>query len=209
MPRVTPDQYLAMERAATTRHELVDGVVHAMAGESGQHADISANLLALLVLHLKGTDCRARTKDTKVRSGFGRPTDDGSVLGMFSYPDIVVICGEPMHHDRLKDVVINPAVIVEVLSPSAEGFDRGKKFARYQGNETLRDYVLVSQDEPEVEIFTRNDAGWQYRRFAGLDQVMKAPSIEFEARLGDIYDRVSFGVLNEPAAEMEPDTRNS
>ena len=112
-PYYTIEQYLKIEREADERSEYIDGEIYAMAGESGAHADISMNLAGILQNQLRGTPCRARTKDTKVRSGalkehFGR--------GMISYPDLVVICGEPAYHDRHKDVVLNPAVIIEVLS---------------------------------------------------------------------------------------------
>lgn len=123
------DEYLETERKADERSELIDGEIYAMAGESGKHGDISANFLGLLIAALRGSECRARTKDAKVKSGalkerFGR--------GMISYPDLVVICGEPEYHDKFKDVVLNPAVIIEVLSDATEEFDRGVKFMRYR-----------------------------------------------------------------------------
>jgi Uma2 family endonuclease len=152
-PYYTVEQYLAWEREADERNEFIDGEIYGMAGESGAHADISMNLAVLLGNQLKGTDCRARTKDTKVRSGalaehFGK--------GMISYPDMVVICGEPEYHDSHKDVVLNPKVVLEVLSESAEEFDRGIKFMRYRNfNPTLTDYILISQTEAHVEHYIR------------------------------------------------------
>jgi Uma2 family endonuclease len=118
--------------------------------------------------------------------------------GMFSYPDIVVICGEPEYHDAFQDIVINPTTIVEVLSPATEAFDRGEKFTRFQTwNPTLREYVLVSQDQPAVEVFTRQaDGKWEYVRYAGLDATVVLPTIRCTLNLVDVYDRVKF-----PAAE--------
>src|SRR5262245_24970651 len=157
----TIDQYLKIERASEERHEYVDGEIYAMAGESGEHGDISVNVVVSLGSQLRGTSCRARTKDTKVCSG---PIlrSGSSTRGIFSYPDVVVVCGEPEYHDAYKDVILNPTAIVEVLSTSTEAFDRGEKFTRYQTwNPTLTDYLLVSQDQPQVEHFHRQaDGSW-------------------------------------------------
>ena len=187
----TLEQYLKIEREADERSEFVDGEIYGMAGESGKHGDISMNLAALLGTQLRGTNCRGRTKDTKVRSGslkeqFGR--------GMISYPDLVVICGEPEYHDKHKDIVLNPAVIIEVLSDSTAEFDRGTKFMRYRSfNPTLTDYILVSQDEAHVEHYIRqaND-DWVLREYYGTDKSFRIDSIECLLNLADIYDRVEF-----------------
>ncbi len=192
-PLYTVDQYLAFERTAETRHEYLDGEIYAMAGESGPHADISANLVATLVVQLKGSPCRARTKDTKVRSGPILRSGQ-STRGLFSYPDVVVVCGEPEYHDAYKDVILNPTAIIEVLSPTTEAYDRGEKFTRYQEwNPTLTDYLLVSQDRPQVEHFSRQaDGGWSYRRHTGLDAEVAIPAIRSTLKLADVYDRVKF-----------------
>jgi Uma2 family endonuclease len=192
--RYTVDQYLAIERASEDRYLYLDGEIYAMAGESGIHGDISVNVLLSLGNQLKGTDCRARTKDTKVRSGPAEPRGPRDIKGMFSYPDVVVICGEPEYHDAHRDVVLNPTAVTEVLSESTEAFDRGEKFTRLQQwNPSLQDYVLVSQDKPQVEIFSRqSDGGWSYHLYAGLDAVVPIPSIKCLLRLADVYDRVTF-----------------
>src|ERR1700682_4990288 len=169
-PIFTVDEYLAIERFTEERHEFLDGQIYAMAGESGEHGDISANLVGTLVNQLKGTPCRVRAKDTKVRSG-PTPRLVGSTSGLYSYPDIVVFCGEPEYHDTYEDVILNPTVIVEVLSPTTEAFDRGEKFARFKTwNLTLQDYLLVSQDQPQIEHFGRQfDGGWSNHRHTGLE----------------------------------------
>ena len=187
----TLEQYLKIEREADERSEFIDGEIYGMAGESGKHGDISMNLAALLGTQLRGTNCRGRTKDTKVRSGsvkeqFGR--------GMISYPDLVVICGEPEYHDKHKDIVLNPVVIVEVLSESTAEFDRGTKFIRYRNfNPTLTDYILVSQDEAHIEHYIRqvND-DWVLREYYGTDKSFRIDSIKCSLNLADIYDRVEF-----------------
>jgi Uma2 family endonuclease len=188
----TVDEYLERERAATERHEYLDSHILAMAGTGPEHGDISLNLAGLFYLQLKGTSCRARTKDTKVRSG-PTPLPGHGSRGLFSYPDVVIVCGEPEYHDAHQDVVVNPAVIVEVLSPTTEAFDRGAKFTRYQTwNPTLTDYVLVSQDQPKVEHYRRQaDGGWSYHRHAGLGTAFTIPSIRCTLTLADVYDRVT------------------
>lgn len=187
------EEYLALERAADERYEYLDGSIYAMAGESGEHGDICTNLGGILYSQLKGSQCRARSKDTKVHSG-PRPKDSRSVQGFFSYPDLVVICGEPQYHDEHTDVILNPAVIIEVLSESTERFDRGEKFHRYQiWNPTLTDYLLVSQTAPIIEHYSRqSDGNWSYKIYEGLDRRFIIESIGCELRLADVYDRISF-----------------
>ena len=191
-PLYSIDEYLAIERASEDRHEYLDGTIFAMAGESGEHADISANLVVVIGSQLRNTDCRARTKDTKVRSG-PAPRGLRPTKGLFSYPDLVVICGEPMYHDEHRDVILNPKVIIEVLSESTEAFDRGEKFQRYQvWNPSLTDYLLVSQARPLIEHYARQASGWSYQFHAGLQQSVVIESIRCELRLANIYERVAF-----------------
>lgn len=194
LSRYTVEKYLELDRDGEERYEFVDGQVFLMAGESGRHGDISVNLTTEIGFQLKGKNCRARAKDTKIKSGGFAETKGNSTKGMFSYPDLVVICGEPEYHDKFTDIVLNPKVIVEVLSDSTEVFDRNNKFTRYRMfNPTLTDYVLVSQDKPMVEHFVRqDDDGWKLYIFIGLDKNFKIESIECELKLADIYDRVEF-----------------
>jgi len=190
-PYFSLEEYLKYEREAEERSELIDGDIYLMAGESGAHADISTNLTVSLGVQLRGKNCRARMKDTKVKSGafkekFGK--------GMISYPDLVVICGEPEYHDQFKDIVLNPAVIIEVLSESTADFDRGVKFTRYRMfNPTLTDYILVWQDEPIVEHYIRQANGdWLFKEYHGLEKTLRIDSIECELKLSEIYDRIEF-----------------
>jgi Uma2 family endonuclease len=204
-PRMTVDDYLAFERAAEDRHVFLDGEVFAMAGESSAHGDISVNLVGILVAQLKGTSCRARTKDTKVRSG-PIPEVGRSQRGMFSYPDVVVICGEIEFHDAFLDVILNPTAIFEILSPSTEAFDRGEKFLRFQRwNPTLKEYVLVSQHAPVVERYTRQlDGRWEYEAFNRLDASVTIPSIRCNLGMADLYDRVEFDDPTDDATSSPP-----
>ena len=190
-PLYSTEEYLTFEREAGERHEYLDGFIYAMAGESPLHADISANLVGLVHEQLRDSSCRVRTKDAKVRSG---PTQRRMMKGLFSYPDVVVIGGEPQYHDEHRDVVINPTVIIEVLSESTEARDRGVKFHRYQTwSPTLTDYVLVSQEMPLIEHFERQpDGSWTLRIYQGIEESFKIKSINCALKLADVYARIVF-----------------
>ena len=164
-----------------------------MAGESGEHGDISTNLVGELFAQLRGKNCRVRSKDTKVRSGMF-PAKRPLRKGMISYPDLVIICGKPEYHDEFRDVVLNPKVIIEVLSDSTAGFDRGDKFHQYQlWNPTLTDYILVSQHLPKVEHYVRqSDGSWNYRIYDNLEAECAIDSIESKLKLADVFHRIEF-----------------
>lgn len=136
-------------------------------------------------LQLKGTGCRGFTSDQKIRTD---PQD------LFSYPDITIVCGEPLFHDQHKDVILNPKVIIEILSPSTESKDRVEKFARYQRIKTLTDYVLIAQDHPSVEHFARQKGrhDWRYSLATGLASELVINSIKCKLKLADIYDLITF-----------------
>ena len=150
--------------------------------------------------------------DTKVRSGPDRP-HGSNTRGLFSYPDVVVICSEVVDHDKHQDVILNPTVIVEVMSPSTEAFDRGEKFIRLRNwNESLQDYVLISQEEPFIEVFRRNaDATWTMKQSAGLEATAALASINCTLPLADVYARIEFPPRETPAdAETpEPETESA
>jgi len=174
-------------------HIYVDGEVFAMASESGAHSDITTNIAFTLVGQLGDGPCRVRIKDTKVRSG-PLPRSPKRRAGLYSYPDIVVICGEPEYLDDFEDVVLNPKAIVETLSDSTEAFDRGDKLAGYQKyNPTLTDYVLVSQDRPQIEHYHREKGGkWTYQIHEGMNAVVKIASIKCQLRAPEVYKRIRF-----------------
>jgi Uma2 family endonuclease len=205
-PLYTIDEYLTFERASQEKHQYLDGRILAMAGESGPHGDITVNIVIVLGSQLRGAPCRLRTKDTKVRSG-PAPRLHGSKSGLFSYPDILVICGEPVYHDDQSDVILNPKAIIEVLSPTTEAFDRGEKFVRYQmWNPTLSDYILVTQHRPQVEHFSRKaDGSWSYDIVFGLESKITISSIACTLSLAEIYERVVFPEpKEEPNGELQP-----
>jgi Uma2 family endonuclease len=195
LPQTAPicsfDDYLAFERGEEFRHEYCDGQIYAMAGESLEHSTISANLIGILHGQLEGKPCRALSPNMKVLSGHHFP---GQTRGLFSYPDVTVVCGEPKFHDGRRDVLLNPTVIVEVLSPGTESFDRGGKFQRYRSHlDSLQDFVLVSSHYPLVELFQRQHGGfWLYSAVAEMDASLGLPSIHAELPLAELYDRVEF-----------------
>jgi Uma2 family endonuclease len=188
----TVEEYLALERRSEERHVYLDGQISDMAGESPEHGTISVNLVRLVSTQLLDTPCRVLSKDMRVGSGPGRSK---STKGLYSYPDLLVVCGEMKFHDKHRDVLINPTVIMEVLSKSTEAFDRGEKFQRFQTwNPTLMDYLLVSQTSPIIEHFERQgDGGWSYHKYEGLEQTVRIDSINCALRLAEVYDRIDFG----------------
>jgi Uma2 family endonuclease len=183
--------YLAFERGAVERHQFVDGEIFAMAGESLAHSTITANLIMSLGGQLRGKPCRALSPNMKIRSG---PAESRSTKGLFSYADVTVVCGEPRFHDEHRDVLLNPKLIVEVLSPSTELFDRGDKFLRYRTwLDSFTDYLLVSTAAPRVEQFVRDAPNrWVYTTIEGLDNGVELPGIGCRLDLAEIFDRVTF-----------------
>ncbi len=187
------EEYLEFERSAEERHTYVDGEIFAMAGESGEHADITMNASRSLANQLDDGPCRVRTQNTKVRSG-PSPRSRKRPAGLFSYPDIVVICDEPQYLDDYRDVLLNPIVIVETLSESTEAFDRGLKFARYQKyNPSLSDYILICQDRPQIDHYHREkDGSWKYTIHEGLDAIVTIAAIQCTLKAAEVYKRVKF-----------------
>jgi Uma2 family endonuclease len=181
----TPQEYLSFERSTDARHEYLDGQVYAMAGESLEHSRICVNVAGELRASLKGRPCEVLSPNMKVVT---------SPSGLFGYPDVVVVCGEPQFHDERRDVLVNPTIIFEVLSPSTEAYDRGEKFLRYRTHiATLAEYVLVSQHRPLVEHYARQpDGAWSYSSVVGLSENLLLPSIKCQLPLSEIYDRIIF-----------------
>jgi Uma2 family endonuclease len=201
--RYTVSEYLTMERAADERHEYLDGYVYAMAGESPAHGQICVNLIISLGTHLRGGPCQMFTKDMKVYCP--APQGRSPFANLFAYPDLVVICGAMQFHDEGQDVLLNPTLIIEVLSPSTEAFDRGNKFYRYSaGLPTLTHYVLVAQEQPRIDHYHREAGGlWTLRMVAGLEEWLHVESLGWTAALADVYERVVFPVAPpEPSANL-------
>ena len=180
--KLTEEQYLAIERAAEFRSEFVDGETFARADVSISHLRIQGNLLGEVYKASRGSAFEPFGSDSRVRVS----------SQAYVYPDVTVVCGEQQPIDEHDDLLTNPVAIVEVLSPSTEEYDRGLKFQFYRSIDSLRDYVLVNQEQVRVEQFTRQANGtWTFRDYQGPDEVLKIDSIGVAIPLRRIYDRVS------------------
>lgn len=176
---LSPEEYLEIERQADRKSEYIDGVMYLMAGGSEAHNLITGNLITELNIGLKRTPCKVYPSNMKVRVPSSRK---------FHYPDVSVVRGETEFADRKRDVVLNPGLIVEVLSDSTAAYDRGKKIQSYQQIESLQEYALVAQDEHIVERFVRqSDGSWCYTKVAGINQSATFFSITCQIALSDIY----------------------
>jgi Uma2 family endonuclease len=148
--RYTWREYLSLERDANLRHESFDGEILAIAGGSPEHAALATGMIRELGAQLKGKRCRVHTSDLRIRV---------LATGLGTYPDVAVVCGDFQYDPEDKETVVNPTVIVEVLSSSTENYDRGEKFENYKQIPSLKEYVLVSHRERMIEVFRRADRG--------------------------------------------------
>ena len=187
----TAEEYITQERKAFHKSEYLDGQIFAMSGASRAHSLITSNISNRLYNQLVGSDCEVHSSDMRVQP---------SPIAYF-YPDVVVACGEPRFEDDVFDTLLNPVVIVEVLSPSTAAYDRAEKFEHYQQLASLRDYILVSQHRFCVEHYRRQDQHWEHTEFCAPEDVMSLISIGCKISLRDIYTRVA-------VAEQEEDTRD-
>ena len=194
--RATAEEYLRFEYDAEFRHEWRDGVVTAMAGGTPRHAKVAMNVGGETRQRLKGSGCGVYNSDLRVRA---------LRSGLYHYPDVTVVCGEPEFdpQDEKRQTIVNPKVIVEVLSPSTEADDRGDKFTHYREIESLEEYVLVSQKSPKVETFHRGDDGrWVINHVVeDMAASVRLRSLDIELPLAEIYENVLFDAPPEPHAD--------
>ena len=182
----TPEQYLAMERQASHKSEYVNGCIFAMAGASKEHNQIAFNIAGELHGQLKNRPCLAFVNDLRVKI---------SATGLYTYPDAVALCGEPNFEDARMDTLLNPSVIIEILSPTTEAYDRGDKFAHYRRLLSLMEYVLIAQDKVRVEHYIRQDSKWVLTEMNDLDEMLYLASIQCEIALRDLYIKVDLPVV--------------
>ena len=179
-------QYLAIENAAEFRSEFFDGEMFAMAGASPGHNTIRENLGGELYARIKGGRCRSYSVDQRVKV---------ERTGLYTYPDILVVCGTPVFAHDDANSIINPTAIIEILSPSTEKYDRGGKFAHYRTLDSLREYLLISQDEFAVELHVwEADGSWSKTAVTGREGILKLPSLGIGLPLAKIYEGVKFKV---------------
>ncbi|MFN8494786.1 MAG: Uma2 family endonuclease [Caldilineaceae bacterium] len=194
---VTPVEYLTGERKREFKSEYWNGEVYAMAGASERHNLISLNVAAELRAQLRKRTCRAYSSDMRVKI---------SATGLYTYPDVVVVCGKPQFEDEDNDTLLNPTVLVEVLSKSTESYDRGKKFENYRTLDSLTEYLLIAQDRSYIEHYVRQaDNQWLLSEAKALEDVIELPTIECKLALADVYDKVDF--QSRPRALRESDEK--
>jgi Uma2 family endonuclease len=183
-PFYTPEEYLALERAAETKHEYLNGRIYAMAGASPSHNRIVMNLSREISTQLRGRPCEAFGSDMRVKV---------QATGLHTYPDLSALCGPPRFDDEERDNLVNPSLLIEVLSKSTASYDRGGKFDHYRQLPTLREYVLFEQDRALAELRVRNGASgdrWGLTVVRGLDATIELPAIGCTLPLRDVYERV-------------------
>ncbi len=180
---ITPEEYLASERKAEYKNEYINGEIRAMTGASREHNLVSLSIASELRAQLKGRPCEVYCIDMRLRI----PS-----ANVYTYPDVVVVCGEPKLEDRHVDTLLNPTLVVEVLSKSTEKYDRTAKSDYYRTLESLAEYLLVSQNEYAVELYTKQaDGSWLLTSVRGLESVVELRSIGCALRLSEIYERVA------------------
>jgi len=186
--RLTPEQYLEIERKAEVKSEYLNGEMFAMGGAREGHNLIGLNLGAEVRQQLRKTACRTYVNDMRVRV---------NTTGLYTYPDLAAVCGEPAFLDDHRDTLLNPNLIAEVLSPSTERYDRGRKFEHYRSIESVAEYLLVSSDRVNAELYTRQtDGTWILRAVNTLEDTLELQSIGVRLTLADLYDKVD---LTQPA----------
>ena len=179
---LTAQDYLAWEHPKETRHEYLDGHVFAMTGASRRHNLLCGNLFAAIHRQLRGKPCEIYANDMRVKV---------SETGMYTYPDLVAACGEPRFEDQAIDTLLNPVLIVEVLSDSTERYDRGAKFTHYRSVPSLREYLLVSQTECRVEQYARQPGSqWLLTEYQDLNACIDLESLGCRLILSEVYERV-------------------
>jgi Uma2 family endonuclease len=189
---LTSEEYLAVERRNEYKSEYIDGDMVAMTGASRRHNLIAVNITREISQQLRGRPCEGYASDMRVRIQSKRGC-------AYTYPDVVVVCGEPRFEDDYLDTLLNPTVIIEVLSESTERYDRGKKFGFYRTIESLAEYVLVAQDEYRVEQYARQpDGRWLLSDHRSPEDVVELPSVECSLALRDVYEKVTL-----PATELK------
>jgi Uma2 family endonuclease len=180
--RMTEAEYLAFERQSASKHEYIQGEVFAMAGASWEHNMICSYTNAALIALLGDKPCQVSHADMRVKTP----------LANYIYPDLLVVCGEPQFEINEFDNLLNPTLIIEVLSPSTELYDRSKKFELYRSIDSLQEYLLVSQDKARIERFLRQNDVWVYSEVRGRTASLLLPSLDCTLALADVYRKVTF-----------------
>ncbi len=188
---LTPEQYLEIERKAEFKSEYYQGEMFAMGGARWTHNRLVANLIATLHQQLRSRACQTLPSDMRVRV---------CSTGLYTYPDVIVVCGEPQFLDETRDTLLNPSLIVEVLSPSTEAYDRGLKFEHYRSVESVNEYLLVSSERVSAELYTRQTGGHWLLTVAGrMEDSLDLQSVGAHLALADLYEKVDLTPPPAPA----------
>jgi Uma2 family endonuclease len=180
----TPEEYLALERSSEIKHEYYNGEIFAMGGASKRHVKIVTNLVGELHSQVKAGPCEVYSNDLRVQV---------SPTGLYTYPDVIVLCEEPRFSDDQEDTLLNPALIIEVLSESTKDYDRGGKFEQYRTIDSFFEYLLIAQDRPHVEHYTRQlDGSWLLHETNSLQDTIQLKSVPCSLRMYDIYSKIEF-----------------
>ncbi len=179
---MTPEEYLKFERESEIKHEYLDGEVFAMAGASRKHNLILGSTYASLYAQLRERPCETYMSDQRVKVS----------TKFYTYSDISIVCGEAEFEDSDVDTLLNPQVIIEVLSPSTGNYDRGKKFQQYRALKSLQEYVVIAQESVRVEHYVRQGERWILTDFISRDDIVKLKSIDGSLPLMDVYEKVTF-----------------
>ncbi len=183
-PYITPEEYLAKERMADYKSEYYKGEIFAFAGASRKHILIVSNLISIIHPQLRKRNYEIYSNDMRVKV---------NTTGLYTYPDVVVVCGKPQFEDDENDILLNPIVLIEVLSPFTENYDRGTKFEHYRTINSLSDYILVAQDKIHLEYYVRqSDRSWLFSEFKFVKDKFQIQSIGCELSLKEIYEKVEF-----------------
>ena len=188
--QLTETEYLRIERGAFEKSDFYRGEMFAMAGASRFHCTINTNIVGELHGRLQGTSCRQFANDMRVKN---------ELTGLFNYPDCLIVCEEPKYLDRHEDVLLNPRVIIEIVSPSTESYDRGFKFQSYRRLPSCQEYIMVSQRAPLIERYVRQaDDTWLLTIFEGLERVFSFSSVPIQIPMKALYQLIDFTESNEP-----------
>jgi Uma2 family endonuclease len=181
VPYISEEDYLEFERNSETKHEYFDGEIFAMSGASRSHNLIVANVVITLGTQLKKKPCRVYPSDMRLRIDETR---------LYTYPDVMIVCGQDKFDDHYKDMLLNPDVIIEVLSDSTENYDRIKKFQNYRKIKSLKEYVLISQNALKIEKYIRSGHGWLFSETGDTDSEMILESVGCSLNIDEVYDKV-------------------
>lgn len=183
-PKMTPEEYIEFERDSDAKHEYLDGEIFMMAGATPNHNLIASSVNFALYSQLRKKGCFLFSSDMRVKV---------EKTGLYTYPDMSIACSEPDYEETTPPSLLNPIVIIEILSPSTEKDDRGRKFQHYRTIKSLQEYVLISQDTPRIEKYTKqNTLNWLLTDIMNMNAAVDLASVECKLKLTDVYDQVTF-----------------